>query len=160
MAIASNIPNSEDPICFVFEGNQTVLVQKIVDYMEKISDAAYAILQERYQYVFDTLAISPNCWSENLSKEFDAFIRELSILGYNSCKYDLPLIETILIRALVEKIDFVIKKANTYLCLKTAKLRFLDIQNYISTDFSYRSFLLAYGCTAEKFFFLTASFVT
>ena len=53
----------------------------------------------------------------------------------------------------MEKIDFVIKKANTYLCLKTAKLRFLDIRNYISPGFSYRSFLLAYGCTAEKIFF-------
>ena len=41
-------------------------------------------------------------------KEFDAFIRELPILGYNSSKYDLPLIQTILIRELVEKIDFVI----------------------------------------------------
>ena len=125
----------------------------MVDYMEKLSDAAYAILQERYEYVFGALAISPNCRSENLLKEFDAFIRELPILGYNSSKYDLPLIQTILIRELVEKIDFVIKKANTYLCLKTAKLRFLDIRNYISPGFSYRSFLLAYGCTAEKFFF-------
>ena len=53
----------------------------------------------------------------------------------------------------MEKFDFVIKKANTYFRLKTAKLRFLDIRNYISPGFSYRSFLLAYGCTAEKFFF-------
>ena len=75
------------------------------------------------------------------------------MLGYNSSKYDLPLIQTILIRELVEKIDFVIKKANTYLCLKTTKLQFLDIRNFISPGFSYRSFLLAYGCTAEKFFF-------
>ena len=153
VGIASNIPNFEDPICFVSEGNETVLVQKMVDYMEKLSDAAYAILQEKYEYVFDALAISPNCRSENLLKEFDAFIQELPILGYNSSKYDLPLVQTILIRELVEKIDFVIKKANTYLCLKTAKLRFLDIRNYISPGFSYRSFLLAYCCTAEKFFF-------
>ena len=53
----------------------------------------------------------------------------------------------------MEKIDSVIKKANIYLCLKTAKLRFLDIRNYISPGFSYRFFLLAYRCTAEKFFF-------
>ena len=44
-------------------------------------------------------------------KESDAFIRELPILVYNSSKYDLPLIQTVLIRELVEKIDFVIKKA-------------------------------------------------
>ena len=103
--------------------------------------------------MFDALAISPNCRSENLLKEFDAFIRELPILGYNSSKYDLPLIQIILIRELVEKTDFVIKKANTYLCIKTAKLRLLDIRNYIAPGFSYRSFRLAYGCTAEKFFF-------
>ena len=79
-------------------------------------------MQEGYQHVFDALAISPNCRSENLLNEFDAFIRELPILGYNSSQYDLPLIQTILIRELVEKIDFVIKKTNTYLCLKIAKL--------------------------------------
>ena len=103
--------------------------------------------------MYDALASSPNCRSENLLKEFDAFIRELPILGYNSSKYDLPLIQTILFRELVEKIDFVIKRANTYRCLKTAKLRFLDIRNYISPGFSYRFFLLAYDCTAQKFFF-------
>ena len=57
--------------------------------MEKVSDAAYAILQERYKRVFDAFAISPNCWSKNLLKEFDAFIRELPILGCNSSKYNL-----------------------------------------------------------------------
>ena len=66
MTIASNIPNYEDPICFVSEGNETVLVQKMVDYMEKLSDAAYAILQERYKCVFDALANSTNCRSEIL----------------------------------------------------------------------------------------------
>ena len=154
VGIASNIPNFEDPICFVSEGNETVLVQKMVDCMEKLSDAAHAILQERYEYVFNALAVSPNCCSENLLKEFDAFIRELPILGYNSSKYDLPLIQAVLIRELVEKFDFVMKKANTYLCLKTAKLRFLDIRIYISPGFSYRFFLLACGCTAGKFLFL------
>ena len=114
VGIASNIANFEDLICFVSEGNETALVQKMVDYMEKLLDAAHAILQERYEYVFDALAISPNCRSENLLKEFDAFIREFPILGYNSSKYDLLLIQTILIRELVKKIDYVIKKANTY----------------------------------------------
>ena len=97
MGVASNIRNCEDSIRFVSEGNETVLVQKIVDYMKKISDAAYAILQERYKCAFNALAISPNRRSENLLKECDAFIQEILILGYNSSKYDLPLIQTILI---------------------------------------------------------------
>ena len=54
--------------------------------------------------MFDALAISPNCRSENLLKEFDVFIRELPTLGYNSSKYDLLLMQTILIRELVEKL--------------------------------------------------------
>ena len=86
MGIASNIPNFEDPLCFVSEGNETGLVHKMVDYMVKILDAANATLQEKYNYVFNALAISPSCRSENLLKEFDAFIRELPILDYNSSK--------------------------------------------------------------------------
>ena len=55
---------------------------------------------------------------------------------------------------LLNKIDFVVKKANTYLCLKTDKLRFLDIRNFLAPGFSYKEFLEAYGCESGKFFFL------
>ena len=51
------------------------------------------------------------------------------------------------------KIKFVLKKANSFLCLKTTKLRFLDIRNFLAPGFSYRKFLIAYGAEDRKFFF-------
>ena len=51
------------------------------------------------------------------------------------------------------KIDFVIKKANNYLCINTEKLRFLDIRHFLAPGFSCRKFLIAYGSVQTKFYF-------
>ena len=51
------------------------------------------------------------------------------------------------------KINFVIKKANNYLCIKTEKLRFWDIRHFLGPGFSYRKFLIAYGSVQTKFYF-------
>ena len=48
---------------------------------------------------------------------------------------------------------FVLKKANSFLCLKTTKLRFLDIRNFLAPKFSYRKFFIAYSCGDSKFYF-------
>ena len=74
------------------------------------------------------------------------------VLGFNSSSYDLNLVKPVLIEHLKE-IDFVIKKANTYLCFKTSTLRFLDIKHFLAPGFSYRKFLIAYGSELEKFHF-------
>ena len=37
--------------------------------------------------------------------------------------------------------------------MKTTKLRFLDIRNFLAPGFSYRKFLIAYGCGDSKFYF-------
>ena len=87
-------------------------------------------------------------------KEFDSYCRELIVLGFNSSSYDLNLVKPVLIEHLLNKIDFVIKKANTYLCIKTFTLRFLDIKHFLAPGFSYRKFLIAYGSELEKFRFL------
>jgi len=42
------------------------------------------------------------------------------------------------------------KKANAYLCIKTDKLRFLDIKNYLAPDFSYAKFFKTYGSEEQK----------
>ena len=46
-----------------------------------------------------------------------------------------------------------IKRANTYLCLKTEKLRFLDISNYLAPGYSHKKFLSAFGCEEQNFYF-------
>ena len=64
VGIASNMPNFEDPICFVSEGNETVLVQKMVDYMVGISvylEAKLHIL--KFFYHFLNKYIPKKCYS-------------------------------------------------------------------------------------------------
>ena len=75
------------------------------------------------------------------------------MLGFNSLSYDLNLDKPILIERLLNEIDFVIKKANTYLCNKTSTLRFLDIKHFLAPGFSYRKLLIVYGSKLEKFHF-------
>ena len=45
------------------------------------------------------------------------------------------------------------QESKSYLCLKTDKLRFLDIRNFLAPGFSYKKFLETYGCESGKFFF-------
>jgi len=72
------------------------------------------------------------------------------IVGFSKVKYDLQVIKASLIR----QIEFVIKKAtNSYLCIKTYRLRFLDIKNYLAPGFSYSKFLKAYDSEERKFYF-------
>ena len=75
------------------------------------------------------------------------------MLGFNSASYDLNLIKPILIQILQKDIQFVIKRTNSYLCLKTSKLQFLDIKKFLASGFSNRKFLVAYGGELRKFYF-------
>ena len=112
----------------------------MLDCLGELSDRAYEILCEKFSYVLEALEQSPNCRKENLTKQFYNYLRELIVLGYNSSNYDSNLIKPKLIEHLVNKIGFVIKKANNYLCIKTNKLRFLDIRHFLAPGFSYAKF--------------------
>ena len=58
-----------------------------------------------------------------------------------------------MVEHIYEKIDFVIKKANNYQCIKTNKLRFSDIRHFLAGGFSYDKILKAYKIQQTKFFF-------
>ena len=47
----------------------------------------------------------------------------------------------------------VIKKCNSYACIMTEKLRFLDIQSFVAPGINYALFLKAYGVEEQKSFF-------
>ena len=147
-AIASNVSGHEEAVFFVSNGDSETLVQDMLRGMEAISESAYEILKKKFSYVYDALKDHPNSRSEKLLKQLDQHNKELIILGFNSGRYDLNLIKLLIAIQLHNKIDFVIKKANTYLCLKTEKLRFLDIKNYLAPGYAYKKFLSAFGCKA------------
>ena len=49
-----------------------------------------------------------------------------------------------------QKVDFAIKRTNTYMSLKTENLQFLDIRSYLAPNYSYDAFIKAYKCKLEK----------
>ena len=151
--IASNVPGFEEEKCFITSGNEKELIQNLIDYLEAISLSAYRLVKEKFRITFEALESSDNIRKENLLKEFDLYCRELIVLGFNSSSYDLNLVKPILIERLLNEIDFVIKKANTYLCIKTSTLRFLGIKHFLAPGFLYRKFLIACGSELEKFHF-------
>ena len=153
VAVASNIPGYESGVCFVTEGSEEELVQKLVDYLETLSEVSYKFLLEKFNYVFEQLERSENVRKEKILNDFNCYCKELVVLGFNSASYDLNLIKPTLIQILLKDIQFVIKRTNSYLCLKTSKLRFLDIKNFLAPGFSYRKFLVAYGAELRKFYF-------
>ena len=80
---------------------------------------------------------------------------ELPVLGFNSGKYDINTAKNPFFTHLVkhEQVEFVIKRNNNHMCLKTMHLKFLDITHYLAPGFSYDQFLKAYECTQTKGYF-------
>ena len=125
----------------------------MLDYLEKVSDVVYQLMKNKFEYVFEAMATSQNVKKENLTKIFESYCRQLISIGFNSSFYDLNLIKPVIIQQLSEQIEFVFKKANNHICIKTKKLRFLDIKHYLAPEFSYRKFIIAYGSDIQKFYF-------
>ena len=126
------------------------MVQKMLDYLEQISKKSYDLLSQKFLFVFSTLKISKN---EHLMKSFESYLRELPVVGFNSGKYDINLVKKPFFKLLHSSIEFVVKRNNNFVCIKTCNLKFLDIINYIAPGFSYQNFIKAYGVKDNKFFF-------
>ena len=153
VSVASTVPGHEEPVCFINEGSSGTLIEKFLNYLDRIAKSAFKILQEKFSCVFDDLEKSSNTNSNKIKEEFTQYLQELIILGFNSGSYDLNLIKKQLIEQLADKIKFVIRRSNHYLCIKTPNFKFLGIKNHLAPGFSYRKFLKAYGCDDSKFFF-------
>ena len=106
------------------------------------------------------------------------WMRQLPVVGFNSGKYDLNAIKQFLIPYFLttsktdveqdeaagregaggqRKVEtdgigsmFVIKRNNTFMCLSTDQLKFVDMINYIAPGFSYDKYLKAYGCGGDE----------
>ena len=152
VAVASNVLGYKSGVCFVKEGSEEELLPKLVDYLENLSEISYKLLLQKFDYIFEQLERTENVRKEKFLNEFYCYCKELVVLGFNSASYDLNLIKPTLIPILLKDIQFVIKRTNSYHCLKTSKLRFLDIKNFSAPGFSYRKFLVAYGAEFRKFY--------
>ena len=74
---------------------------------------------------------------------YDAWMNEIPLVGFNSGKYDVNIIKPYLIKKLKDELQFVVKKNNSFMCLQTSCLKFVDIRNYIAPGFDYAAYLKA-----------------
>ena len=105
-----------------------------------------------------------------LLSELHAYVNKVPVVGFNSQKYDINVMKAELFRQLQtldddddgeivtdddDEIDtrsggFIVKKNNTFPCVETGRLRFLDICNFIAPGYSYEKYLKAYKCEQQK----------
>jgi hypothetical protein len=94
--------------------------------------------------------------ANSLKSQFDNWYLALPIISFNGSKYDINLMKQYLHKSLEdygESVSFSIKKANSYMSLKTQHLQFLDIRSYLAPNYSYDAFIKAYKCKLDKGFF-------
>ena len=64
--IVTNVLNFDNGVCFVTNGDENNLVQKMLKYLEDSSNFAHETMTRKFAYVFYALEIS-----ENIRKEFN-----------------------------------------------------------------------------------------
>ena len=201
VSLASHVPGHETSHCYVTEGDSDKLVGSMMSDLCAISNAAFDMLIPSYDNVLYELEVRKEACveaerkapREDKSKQEDdeevemgdtktnpyktligqllGWIHQLSVIGFNSGKYDLNVVKQFFVPYLLkpskqddtdEDIDeeeedddddetrFVIKRQNTFMCFTTKKLKFLDITSYLAPGFSYDKYLKEYGCELQK----------
>ena len=165
-SLASNVPGYETPRCYVTEGDSDKLVADMMTGLVATSDAAYDLLKPSYGSVLNELEARKEAWDDaeseanaeesktnpfnTLAGQLHGWLHQLPVIGFNSGKYDLNMIKRSFVPLLISNNAAVIKRQNTYMCLYTDKLKFVDICNYLAPGCSYDKYLTAYGCMQQK----------
>lgn len=92
---------------------------------------------------------------KQIQAKFELYCNEIPVLSFNGKKYDINLVKSHLFSVLLSenlKPKFVIKQNNSYQCISTGSLRFLDVTNYLGAC-SYSSFLKSFNVSEQKSFF-------
>ena len=165
VSIASNVPGHEDAQCYITNGDSNKLVEEMVNNLITISDAAYDSLKPSYGSVLNELEARKEAWDDaeseanaedktnpfnTLAGQLHGWLHQLPVIGFNSGKYDLNTIKRSFVPLLISNNAAVIKRQNTYMCLYTDELKFVDICNYLAPGVSYAKYLTAYGCELGK----------
>ena len=178
VSLASNIPDHEEPICTVL-ADLDVLLEEMLDKLEEMKDSAafyngivmFSVSTqiqskaEEYRTLSVERSTSADVASEyekmaeqleKLNAQLESYVETLPVVGFNSGKYDLNLIQQRLVPLLNldvgEEKGIVIRKQNQYSCISANHFRFLDISNYLAPHTSYDIFLKAYKCSVNKSF--------
>ena len=175
VSLASNVPGHEDAQCYITNGDSDKLVADMMAGLVAVSDAAFESLKPSYESVLDKLKMLKEEWDSaeeecgleeaeseanadesktnpfnTLAGQLHGWLHQLPVIGFNSGKYDLNMIKRSFVPLLISNNATVIKRQNTYMCLYTDKLKFLDMVNFLAPGVSYDKYLKAYGCELQK----------
>ena len=175
VSVASNVPGYEPAQCYITDGDSDKLVEEMMNNLIAISDTAYDALLPSYVDVLADLDARKNAWEEEtkeaeeedeeeeaengkktvnpyktLENQLQVWLHQLPVVGFNSGRYDLNAIKKFFVPLLIHNNAAVIKRQNTYMCLSTDQLKFVDICNYLAPGVSYDKYLKAYGCELQK----------
>ena len=171
VSLASNVPGLEPAQCYVTDGDSDKLVADMMSHLHAVSDAAFASLSPLYADVLADLDARKYAWEEDIKEaeeeeaeaeggrnnpfkklldQLFSWLHQLPVVGFNSGKYDLNMIKRSFVPLLVSNNAAVIKRQNTFMCLSTTNLKFLDVTQYLAPGVSYDKYLKAYGCDLQK----------
>jgi hypothetical protein len=128
-----------------------------LSYLIEVSEKAFRLLVPRYGMVFEE--IQPRLDQDleeykddderereekkhhlyQLKQQLEQYLQELPVVGFNTGKYDVNAMKVDFFTRLVysHKIKYNVKRNNNFMCIKTEKLKFLDIATYLAPGFSY-----------------------
>ena len=175
VSVASNVPGHEDAQCYITNGDSDKFVADMMSHLHAVSDAAFESLKPSYESVLDKLKMLKEEWDSaeeecgleeaeseanadesktnpfnTLAGQLHGWLHQLPVIGFNSGKYDLNMIKRSFVPLLISNNAAVIKRQNTYMCLYTDELKFVDICNYLAPGVSYAKYLTAYACELGK----------
>ena len=175
VSVASNVPGYEPAQCYITDGDSDKLVADMMVHLTAISDTAYDSLLPSYVDVLADLDALKHAWEEEtkeaeeedeeeeaengnktvnpyktLENQLQVWLHQLPVVGFNSGRYDLNAIKKFFVPLLIHNNAAVIKRQNTYMCLSTDQLKFVDICNYLAPGVSYDKYMKAYGCELQK----------
>jgi len=149
VSVASNVAGFEGERCFVNEGSESAVVRKMIKYLNIISKKASTLAWQLLPLdEIESLNIEEN--NSSLWKRINRWACQLPVLGFNSSKFDIPLIRRFLANEIHQSTDAIIIQENKYSLVSTDKLVFLDVRNFLAPDYSYAKFLTAYDTDASK----------
>ena len=149
-----------DKPSFIVHENPKILITQFVAELERRQKLIVKDVEDSYPKPdhFDMLP-------DRMQKDWERWINQVPVIGFNSGKYDLNLIEkyfveelakaevTLLGGALKHPEIFVARKENDYMFLTTDKFQFLDIKNFLGGGMSYYKWCKSLDCKLEKLVF-------
>lgn len=186
VSIATNVPGTSSDgweftktRCFVSSGSPDDLIVSMYSYLSEISDMCFSFYERQFKQLLEdidftiehlkqrevtaTFTGQPYS-SKDLMKarsQLVKWMRQHVVLGFNSARFDVPLILTYLVPYLLRNdmlITNTIKSGNGLFSFGTDKMIFLDILKYLGPGINYVSFLKAFNIKDEKLVFCYDAF--